>query len=74
VSIGSRVVPGTSETIIRSSPRTRLMNVDLPVFGRPTMATRGRQVRLGQLGQLLLGEVVLLRADAAASAAVGGGR
>ena len=41
VSIGSRVVPGTSDTIIRSEPKTRFTKVDLPVFGRPTIATRG---------------------------------
>ena len=35
----SRVVPGISETIIRSAWARVLMNVDLPVFGRPTTAT-----------------------------------
>ena len=35
----SRVVPGTSETIIRSSRSNRLTSDDLPAFGRPTIAT-----------------------------------
>src|SRR5208337_4072301 len=34
----SRVVPGRSETIIRSAWAKVLMNVDLPVLGRPTTA------------------------------------
>ena len=34
----SRVVPGRSETIIRSAWARVLMNVDLPVLGRPTTA------------------------------------
>ena len=34
----SRVVPGRSETIIRSAWASVLMNVDLPVLGRPTTA------------------------------------
>ena len=29
------------DTIMRSEPRTRFTKVDLPVFGRPTIATRG---------------------------------
>ena len=33
-----RVVPGRSETIIRSAWARVLMKVDLPVFGRPTAA------------------------------------
>ena len=40
VSVASRVVPATSETIIRSSPATRLMREDLPTFGLPMTATR----------------------------------
>ncbi|MNT06664.1 hypothetical protein D3C72_1413420 [compost metagenome] len=40
--IESRVVPGTSEAIMRSSPRMRLTRVDLPTFGRPTKAMRTR--------------------------------
>ena len=40
VSIASRVVPGTSETITRSSPSKALSRLDLPTFGRPRMATR----------------------------------
>ena len=38
VSIASRVVPGTSETIARSSPSSALSRLDLPTFGRPTKA------------------------------------
>ena len=34
----SRVVPGTSETIIRSSRKSMLTSDDLPAFGRPTIA------------------------------------
>ena len=40
VSIVSRVVPGTSETITRSSPRSAFRSDDLPTFGRPRIATR----------------------------------
>ena len=40
VSIASRVVPGMSCTTARSSPISRLNSVDLPTFGRPTIATR----------------------------------
>ena len=40
VSIASRVVPGTSETITRSRPTSRLRSDDLPTFGRPRIATR----------------------------------
>src|ERR1041385_4150754 len=40
VSIASRVVPATGETITRSSPRMRLSNDDFPTFGRPTIASR----------------------------------
>src|SRR6476646_2691166 len=39
VSTASRVVPGTSDTIARSSPRRLLRSDDLPTFGRPTKAT-----------------------------------
>ena len=35
----SLVVPGTSETIIRSSLSSRFTSDDLPAFGRPTIAT-----------------------------------
>ena len=38
-STASRVVPGISETIIRSSRSSRLTSDDLPAFGRPTIAT-----------------------------------
>ena len=41
VSIASRVVPATSETMTRFSPRRRLTIEDLPTFGFPTMAIRG---------------------------------
>src|SRR5437764_261624 len=41
VSMLSLVVPGTSWTTDRSSPMRRLKSVDLPTFGRPTMATAG---------------------------------
>ena len=41
VSMASRVVPGMSCTIERSSPSSRLKSVDLPTLGRPMMATRG---------------------------------
>ncbi len=40
VSIASRVVPASSETITRSSPRKRLTSEDLPTFGRPITARR----------------------------------
>ena len=40
VSIESRVVPATSETITRSVPRKRLTIEDLPTFGRPMIARR----------------------------------
>ena len=39
--MASRVVPDMSWTTDRSSPTSRLKSVDLPTFGRPTMATRG---------------------------------
>ena len=35
----SRVVPGASNTITLSSPSSRFTRVDLPTFGRPTIAT-----------------------------------
>ena len=41
VSMASRVVPGMSCTMERSSPRSRLKRVDLPTLGRPMMATLG---------------------------------
>ena len=40
VSIESRVVPGMSETITRSSPSSAFSRLDLPTFGRPRIATR----------------------------------
>ena len=42
VSIASRVVPATSETITRSRPRNALTSEDLPTFGRPITASRTR--------------------------------
>ena len=39
----SRVVPETSEMIARRSPMSRLKSVLFPTFGRPTMATTGRE-------------------------------
>ena len=35
------MVPGTSWVTARRSPIRRLKRVDLPTFGRPTMATIG---------------------------------
>ncbi len=37
----SRVIPGSSPTIDRRLPVSRLKSVLLPTLGRPTMATRG---------------------------------
>ena len=39
-SIASRVVPGISKAMTRSSPIKVLMKVDLPTFGLPTTAIR----------------------------------
>ena len=36
----SRVRPGSGPVIMRSSPSRRFSSVDLPAFGRPTMASR----------------------------------
>ncbi len=48
VSIASRVVPGMSDTIARSSPSSALSRLDLPTFGRPTIAIEaGRRLGLG---------------------------
>ena len=38
--MASRVVPASGAVSSRSSPSSRLTSVDLPAFGRPTMATR----------------------------------
>src|SRR5436190_10554517 len=38
----SRVMPGSSVTSARRGPMIRLKRVDLPTFGRPTMAISGR--------------------------------
>src|SRR5262245_32170786 len=37
----SRVIPGSSPTIDRRDPTSRLKSVDLPTFGRPTIANVG---------------------------------
>src|SRR5437868_13656394 len=37
----SRVMPGSSPTIERREPTRRLNKVDLPTFGRPTIASVG---------------------------------
>src|SRR2546422_10164287 len=37
----SRVMPGSSVTMDRRVPVTRLNNVDLPTFGRPAMTING---------------------------------
>ena len=47
VSIASRVVPGMSCTIERSSPSSRLKSVDFPTLGRPMMATLGVSPEVG---------------------------
>ena len=38
--MASRVMPASGPTSSRSSPRNRLISVDLPAFGRPTTAIR----------------------------------
>src|SRR5437660_271011 len=38
----SRVMPGSSVTMDRRCPMIRLNRLDLPTFGRPTMAIKGR--------------------------------
>ena len=46
--MASRVVPGTSDTIARSSPSSALSRLDLPTFGPPDERDRGGlAVRLG---------------------------
>ena len=40
LSITSRVVPGISVTMARSSRRSALRRLDFPTFGRPAMTTR----------------------------------
>src|SRR3989442_1323652 len=49
----SRVVPGSSSTMATRSPTRRLKSVDLPTFGRPTMATRPRLTELSVGGEFL---------------------
>mgnify|MGYP003408486660 CR=1 FL=1 len=39
VAIESRVMPASGPVSSRSSPSSRLMSVDLPALGRPTMAS-----------------------------------
>ncbi len=59
--IASRVMPASGPVNSRSSPSRRLISVDLPVLGRPTMAMRiglrarfgiGRCIVLGRRGRL----------------------
>ena len=40
----SRVTPGVSSTMATRRPTIWLKKVDLPTFGRPTMATRGLDI------------------------------
>jgi hypothetical protein len=44
-SVESRVVPGSSATMLRSSPSRAFSSDDLPTLGRPTIASRGGPVR-----------------------------
>ena len=44
--MASRVVPGSGEVIKRFSPSSRLINVDLPTFGRPMTATFEVKMRI----------------------------
>ncbi len=56
----SRVVPGRSETIIRSAWARVLMKVDLPVFGRPTTAifiTASAGLAVSDVGQPLVDQL-----------------
>ena len=46
MSIVSRVVPGTSETITRSAPTRAFRSDDLPTFGRPISAFQAIQWKL----------------------------
>ena len=46
----SRVTPGRSSTSARRLPTRRLNSVDLPTFGRPTMATVKLMIGTGALG------------------------
>src|SRR5579871_5489005 len=48
----SRVMPGSSPTMARLRPTTRLKSVDLPTFGRPTMT------RVGTLSEFAVAEVI----------------
>src|SRR5215212_2381094 len=45
----SRVMPGSSPTMERRSPTSRLKSVDFPTFGRPTIATSGNVPPLASL-------------------------
>jgi hypothetical protein len=40
----SRVTPEIDSVIARRSPTKRLKSVDFPTFGRPTIATKGRDM------------------------------
>jgi hypothetical protein len=57
----SRVVPGTSVTSARRSPRRRLKRVDLPAFGTPRRATTGRRTAVLEEGFDMAGMEVRTR-------------
>src|SRR5262249_35213402 len=44
----SRVTPGTSSTSAGRPPTRRLYSVDLPTFGRPTIATSGASLLISE--------------------------
>ena len=46
----SRVTPGVSSTMERRFPVNLLNSMDLPTFGRPTMATRGFAMKIPPWG------------------------
>lgn len=50
VSIASRVVPGSSETITRSAPRKAFSSEDFPTLGRPMIARLAEAPREGGRG------------------------
>ena len=45
IAIESRVIPASGPVISRSSPSMRLIRVDLPAFGRPTIASLSGRAR-----------------------------
>ena len=47
----SRVVPASALVSSRSSPSSRLISVDLPALGRPTMATRMERLEMSVIGR-----------------------